>query len=210
MKPSFKILADQFSTLNEQDNKAFISFYVTHKQEIESLQHIETEEELYLLIVINHVYGRSLLYETREYKEAEKYLEISKQLILQNRDTFDIELQNDVWYLQTLLHLLRATFQLKEYEKSREFLKELKNLDKENPEKYAFAEKELSRIKKNKFFTILIYCGLALMAISVTARLLSLTDSELMGRLGTLAGLIGLTGSYFTRASRHTYTVANP
>ena len=98
MKTNFKILADKFSILNEQDNNDFISFYKNNEREIEDLNDFETDEELYLSAVINHTYGRSLLYEAKDYQMAEKHLDIARSLILNNKKKFNLELKEDAWY----------------------------------------------------------------------------------------------------------------
>src|SRR5688572_33408490 len=132
MKTNFKILADKFSVLNEQDNKDFISFYGNNETEIKDLNDFETEEELYLSAVIHHTYGRSLLYVNKDYKKAERHLDIARSLILNSKDKFNLELKEDVWYLQTLQHLLKISLDTKSHSKSKEFLRELKLIDSEN------------------------------------------------------------------------------
>lgn len=201
MKTNFKILADKFSILNEQDNKDFISFYKSNEREIEDLNDFETDEELYLSAVINHTYGRSLLYDTKDYQMAEKHLDIARSLILNNKEKFNLELKEDVWYLQTLQHLLKISLDSKNYDKSKELLRELMIIDSGNTNEYQLEEKEINRIRKYKFFMILVYCGMGLIAISIISRFLSLTSFGLVGRLGTLVGLAGLIGGYFNKDS---------
>lgn len=199
MKPNFKILADKFSVLNEQDNKAFISFYKNNENEIENLKDFDTDEELYLSAVINHTYGRSLLYEIKDYEKAERYLEISRSLILNNKSKFNLDLTQDIWYLQTLQHLLKISRILKNYNKSRELLKELKLIDSENVNDYRLEAKEINRIKNYKFFTILVYGGMGLIVISIIFKFLSSTTLELVGRIGMIVGLVGLIGGYLNK-----------
>jgi hypothetical protein len=201
MKTNFKTLADKFSVLNEQDNKDFISFYGNNETEIKDLNDFETEEELYLSAVIHHTYGRSLLYVNKDYKKAERHLDIARSLILNSKDKFNLELKEDVWYLQTLQHLLKISLHTKSHNKSKEFLRELKLIDSENASEYQLEEKEINRIKKYKFFMILIYCGMGLIAISSISRFLFSTNIGLVGRLGAIVGLVGLIGGYFNKDS---------
>lgn len=197
MNTNFEILADKFSVLNEQDNKSFISFYEENENEIQNLIDFETEEELYLPVVINHTYGRSLLYEIQDYNKAEKHLDIARSLILNNKSKFNLELEDDIWYRQTLQHLLKISVDSKSHNKSRELLGELKFIDSEHANEYQLKGKELDRIRNYNLFMILIYCGMGLIAISMIARFFYSTSFGLIGRLGTIVGLIGIIGSYF-------------
>jgi hypothetical protein len=201
MKTNFKILADKFSVINEQDNKSFISFYKKNESEIENLKDFDTDEELYLSAVINHTYGRSLLYEDKDYGKAERHLGIARSLILNNKTKFNLELTNDIWYIQTLQHLLKISIDSQNYDKSRELLKELKLIDSENENKYQLEEKEISRIKRYKIFMILIYFGMGLTITSMIYRFVTSTSMGLIGGFGTIVGLIGIIGAYFSRDS---------
>ncbi|NBW35651.1 MAG: hypothetical protein EBR30_11675 [Cytophagia bacterium] len=196
MKNNFKILADKFSTLNEQDNKDFISFYKNNETEIEDLNDFESDEELYLSAVINHTYGRSLLYETKDYKKAERHLDIARSLILNNSSKFNLKLKDDVWYLQTLQHLLTISLYSNNYNKSAGLLRELKLIDSDNPIKYQPEEKELNRIRRYKVFMMLIYFGMGLIITSMIYRFVTSTSMELIDILGIVVGIIGIIGGY--------------
>jgi hypothetical protein len=199
MRTNFKILADKFSTLNGQDNKDFISFYRNNKNEIEDLKVFETEEELYLSAVIHHTYGRSLLYETKDYRTAEMHLDIARSLIVNNRTKFNLELTEDIWYLQTLQHLLTISIASKSYSKSKELLRELKRIDSENENEYQLEEKKIDRIKRYRIFMILTYCGMGLIVAAMIYRSLTSTSMGMIDRVGELVGLIGIIGVYLNR-----------
>ena len=201
MRTNFKILADKFSILNEQDSKDFVSFYKNNESEIEDLNDFETDEELYLSAVINHTYGRSLLYETKDYQMAEKHLDIARSLILNNKSKFNLELKEDIWYLQTLQHLLKISLDSKNYDKSTGLLKELKLIDSEIANEYQLDEKEINRVRRYKVFMILIYCGMGLIITSMIYRFVTSTNMGLIDKLGTVVGHIGIIGGYVNRNS---------
>lgn len=201
MKNNFKILADKFLNLDRKDNKDFISFYQNNQREIEGLNDFETEEELYLSVVINHTYGRSLLYETKDYRKSQKYLDFARSLILSNKRKFKLELKEDIWYLQTLQHLLKISLDSKNYGKSIRLLKELKLIDPENANEYQLEEKELNRNRRYKVFMILIYFGIGLIMTSMIYRFITSTSMGLIDRFGTVVGLVGVIGGYFSRNS---------
>ncbi|HYI76989.1 MAG TPA: hypothetical protein VEW65_05170 [Chryseolinea sp.] len=201
MKENFKILADKFSVLNVQDNKDFILFYNKNKNEIEGLKDFQTDEELYLAAVINHTYGRSLLYESKDYKNAERHLDIARSMILSYKNKFSITLKEDVWYVQTLRHLLIVSLDSKNYRKAKDMLKELKFIDGENTNEYSLEEKEISRIEKYRLLMLLAYCGMGLIVISIIYRFVLETSLGSVGRIGTIVALIGLVGGYFYKDS---------
>ena len=201
MRTNFKILADKFSVLSDQNSKEFISFYQNNKHEIENLRDFETDEELYLSVVINHTYGRSLLYEIKDYKSAERHLEISRSLIVNNKIKFDLDLTVDVWYLQTLQHLVKISFHRMTRNKSKELLRELAQIDPENANEYQLEEKEIDRLKRYKIFMILIYGGIALVLCSIGYLYVTSSGIGYLDRVGTVIGLIGIVGSYLNRNS---------
>jgi uncharacterized membrane protein len=201
MKNNFKILADKFSILNEQDNKDFISFYKNNENEIKDLNDFESDEELYLSAVINHTYGRSLLYETKDYKKAERHLDIARSLILNNKSKFNLKLKEDVWYLQTLQHLLTISLYSNNYYKSAGLIRELKLIDSENAIEYQPKEKELNRIRRYKVFMMLIYFGMGLIITSMIYRFVTSTSMELIDILGIVVGIIGIIGGYASKDS---------
>ncbi|MBX2969297.1 MAG: hypothetical protein KF803_07990 [Cyclobacteriaceae bacterium] len=201
MRANFKELSDKFSNLNERDNEDFISFYGNYKNEILKLSDFDTDEELYLMVVINHTYGRSLLYGSKNYEKAEEYLEVARSLILNNRVKFSLDLTDDIWYLQTLQHLLKISLDLKNYNKSKELLKELKLIDNENVSEYNMEEKEINRIRRYKIFEMLIYCGMGLIAISMTYKFVTSVSMVFIDSLGIAIGLIGIIGGYFNKDS---------
>lgn len=148
MRANFQSLAEKFSTLDERDNRAFISFYEQNTDEIRDLKDFETDEELYLAVVTNHTYGRSQLYENKNLAKAEEFLNIAKTLVLEHKDEFEIELNKDIWYLQTLQHLLTTHLTAKNRNKALRTLEDLKLIDEDNRPYYELEKKEIRRIKK--------------------------------------------------------------
>lgn len=197
MRANFQSLADKYSALNERDNRAFISFYEQNTDEIKNLKDFETDEELYLVVVTNHTYGRSQLYENKNLEKAEQFLNISRTLVLENKDKFKIELNEDIWYLQTLQHLLTTHLTAKNRNKALKTLEDLKTIDEDNRQYYELEEKEITRIQKYKILMTIAYTGLGLLVISITYRFI--TDKPLwyVGRIGQVLGLCGLVGAYF-------------
>jgi hypothetical protein len=193
------MLADRFSTLIEQNNREFITFYEVNKSEIGNLKDFATDEELYLSAVINHTYGRSLLYENKDYRGAEKHLDIARSLILNYKDKFEIELTEDIWYLQTLQHLLKASVSGKKYKRAQALVKELKIIDIQNLSRYCLEEKEINRTKTHAAFRILAYGGITLLASSVTYSFVFETTPGYIASIGTITDLIGLAGQYYYR-----------
>jgi hypothetical protein len=122
-------------------------------------------------------------------------------LIADNKSKFKLELKEDVWYLQTLQHLLKISLDSKSYDKSRALLRELEFIDSENANDYELEEKEINRIKRYKIFLILIYCGMGLLITSMIYRFVTSTNMGLTDGLGTVIGLIGIIGAYFNKDS---------
>jgi len=201
MRTNFQSLADKFSNLNERDNKAFISFYEQNIDDIKDLKDFETDEELYLAVVANHTYGRSELYENKNLEKAERFLNISRALILEHKDKFELELNEDIWYLQTLQHLLTTHLTAKNHNKALATLKDLKVIDEDNREYYELEEREVRRIQRFKILMTMVYMGLGLFTISIAYRFV--TDKPLwyVGRIGQVFGLGGLIGAYFFKNS---------
>lgn len=201
MRTHFKILADKFSVLNEQDNKEFITFYEANRNEIAGLTDFETDEELYLSAVINHTYGRSLLYQKKDHDNAQKHLDIARSLILKHKDEFEIELKEDIWYLQTLQHLLKASLERKDYKRAKSLIQELKIIDIENIARYCLKETEITRIGKHAVFVRLTYGGVALLASSVAYGFLNNITFGYIDSIGVVATLVGLVGQFCYRGS---------
>jgi len=201
MRANFQSLADKFSTLSEQDNKVFISFYEQNTDDIMNLKDFETEEELYLAVVTNHTYGRSQLYQNKNLEKAEQFLNISRTLILDHKEKFEIELTEDIWYLQTLQHLLTTHLTSKNRKKALRTLEDLKVIDEDNRQYYDLEEKEIRRIQRYKILMTIAYTGIGLLVISTMYRFV--TDKPLwyIGRIGTIFGLCGLIGAYFFKDS---------
>jgi len=199
MKTNFNILADKFSVLNEQETKDFISFYEKNQREIEGLKDFETEEELYLSAVINHTYGRSLLYEVRDREKAARYLEMARSLILSHKTKFNLALNEDIWYLQTLQHLLRISLDSGKDDQSKKLLQELTLIDPENKNEYQRAEQEINRAKRYKIFMALLFCGMGLTLVSMVYRFVTSTTMGPIDRVGTAIGLLGIIGAYIHR-----------
>jgi hypothetical protein len=201
MRANFQSLADKYSALNERDNKAFISFYEQNTDEIKNLRDFETDEELYLAVVTNHTYGRSQLYENKNLEKAEQFLNLSRTLILEHKDKFGIELMEDIWYLQTLQHLLTTHLTARNRNKALRVLEDLKVIDEENRQYYELEEKEIRRIQKYKMLMALVYTGLGLLAISTAYRFVTNKLLWFIGRIGQVLGLCGLIGAYFFKDS---------
>jgi hypothetical protein len=201
MRTNFQSLADKFSTLSERDNKAFISFYEQNTGDIKDLKEFETEEELYLAVVTNHTYGRSQLYENKNLEKAEQFLNVSRTLILDHKDKFNIELNEDIWYLQTLQHLLTTHLTAKNRNKALKTLEDLKTIDEENRQYYELEEKEIKRIQKYRILMTIGYTGLGLVVISMTYRFIMDKPLWHIGRIGQVLGLCGLAGAYFFKDS---------
>jgi hypothetical protein len=201
MRSNFQSLADKFSALNERDNKAFISFYEQNTDDIKNLRDFETDEELYLAVVTNHTYGRSQLYENKNLEKAEQFLNFSRSLFLGHREKFKIELNEDIWYLQTLQHLLTTHLIAKNRSKALKILQELKVIDEENRQYYELEEKEIRRIQKYKMLMALVYTGLGLLAIATAYRFVTDKPLWFIGRIGQVLGLLGLIGAYFFKDS---------
>jgi len=201
MRENFQSLADKFATLNEGDNKDFISFYERNEDDIMNLKNFETDEELYLAVVTNHTYGRSQLYEIKDLNKAEQFLNIARALILEHKDRFRLELNEDIWYLQTLQHLFTIHLTAKNNTKALRILKDLKAIDEENQQYYELEEKEIRRIQKYKNLMTLAYTGLGLLAISAVYRFVADRQLWYVGRIGIVFGLVGLAGAYFFKDS---------
>lgn len=201
MRANFQSLAEKFSTLDERDNRAFISFYEENTAEISNLKDFETDEELYLAVVTNHTYGRSQLYEHRNLAKAEHFLNIARTLVLEHKAKFDIKLDEDIWYLQTLQHLLTTYLAAKHRSKALRILEDLKLIDEDNRAYYEQEEKEIRRIRKYKTLMTLAYTGLGLLAISATYRFIADKPLWYVGRIGQVLGVCGLVGAYFFKDS---------
>jgi hypothetical protein len=201
MRENFQSLADKYSALNERDNKAFILFYEQNTDEIKNLKDFETDEELYLAVVTNHTYGRSQLYENKNFEKAEQFLNISRTLVLENKDKFKIELNEDIWYLQTLQHLLIIHLTAKNRNKALATLEDLKVIDEDNRLYYELEEKEIRRIQKYKILMTIAYIGLGLLVISTLYRFVTDRPLWYVGRIGQVFGLGGFIGAYFFKNS---------
>ena len=134
-------------------------------------------------------------------EKAEHFLNIARTLVLENKDKFKIELSGDIWYLQTLQHLLTTHLTAKNRNKALTTLKDLKVIDEDNRLYYELEEKEIRRIQKFKMLMTIAYIGLGLLVISVAYR--SVTDRPLwyVGRIGQVFGLGGFMGAYFFKNS---------
>lgn len=201
MRSNFKSLADKFSSTNVGDNKDFLSFYETNEDEIKNLNNFETDEELYLAVVIYHTYGRSLLYELHDFKKAEQFLNISRNLVLQYKGKFEIDLAGDVWYVQTLQHLLTVYSSTKNRYKALSVIGELKKIDGDNRPYYELEEKEIKRIRRYKTFMATAYFGMSVIAISISYRFLTETSLWYFGGIGQLLAIGGVAGAYFFKES---------
>jgi hypothetical protein len=201
MRKNFKSLSDKFSTLNAGDGKDFLSFYEINIREIEGLSDFESDEELYLAVVINHTYGRSQLYERKDYRKAEQFLCVAKTLLLEHKDKFDIELKEDIWYQETLQHLSKTYLTKRNGSKALKILTELTMIDEGNKSSYALAIKEIKRVRKHEILVAIAYIGIALVTISVGYRFIM--DAQLwhVGHIGESLTLIGLVGAYFFRGN---------
>jgi len=154
-----------------------------------------------LAVVTNHTYGRSQLYENKNLETAEQFLNISRNLILDHKDKFKIELNEDVWYLQTLQHLLTIYLTKKKRSKALRILEHLKVIDEDNQQYYKLEEKEIKRIQKYKVLMSIAYFGLGLLAISTIYKFVEDKPLWYLGRIGQMLGLFGFGGAYFFKDS---------
>lgn len=173
------------------------SFYDINHNEIENLNDFESEEELYLVVVINHTYGRSQLYGLKDFKRAERFLNISKDLVLQYKDRYQIELSDDVWYIQSLQHLLTICLTTKDRVKTPKIISELKSIDEGNQSDYEREEKEIKRIQKYQMLMATAYLGMGLILLSIIYSFFTESSFWYFGRIGQLLALVGLAGAYF-------------
>lgn len=205
MKTNFKILSDEFSALNEQDNQSYIDFYRKNEREIGQLTSFETDEELYLAAVIHHTYGRSLLYNNKDYRNADRHLDIARSLMLNNKARFNLEFPENIWYLQTLLHLVKSSVELKNYTRSNELLSELMLIDSDNSVEYQRAREKIAARKWSGISMMLVYVGIGLLITSIIGKFLFQANTALIDNLGTCIGLVGLAGAYWNREGRKKY-----
>src|SRR6185369_7952531 len=141
------------------------------------------------------------LYENKNLEKAEQFLNTSRTLVLENKDKFKIELNKDIWYLQTLQHLLTPHQTAKDRNKALTTLEDLKVIDEDNRLYYELEEKEIRRIQKFKILMTMAYFGLGLLAISVVYRFVADKPLWYVGQIGEVFGLGGFIGAYFFKNS---------
>ena len=195
MRKEFQELSDKFSTIDENNQVQFIKFYEDNRSSIETLTDFQDESEIQLALVIQHTVGRSELYVNSNYEKAYRHLGNSLKLLLQYKSQFNYELEDDIWYLQTLQHLQLATYKLGRLNISLGLTNKLILIDTESKDVHVKSRKKIYCDLLSLYSKYIIYFGLTLILLElVVIRNFLDQYSNRLHHVGLAFSLLGFVG----------------
>jgi hypothetical protein len=198
MRSNFDLLATKFSECNKSD-RAILDFYHNHANELETLDSFESEEELYLAVIINFTCGRVLISQTENHSKGKAWLNRARLLVQQNKGRFEINLQDNDWYIQILQSLLKEAIQRIKLFTAAGILDELISIDQNNHNEYRLQKLEIRRGIYYVCSKYSLYLGLTLLTISLLLKAVLTNPTDLIRWMGTAFSIVGLFGLYFNK-----------